>query len=695
MSYPVKTAFPLTVMACALAAPACASVEPVSLGVVEVTAQKIRQNILEVPATVDVVGAEELALRKVDSLEGLGKLVNGLNVSSYTGGQPRIYLRGIGDAFDLKNKRVAVYVDGVPQLDSVLQDPMLLNNVERVEVLKGPQGTLYGRNAASGVINIITRRPEGSGVSGFAGVGSRSERRLGLDAHSSFYDDALRLGLSTTWLKGKGELTNIANGSRGDIDKYDRRNVSLKADFIPSSRTRVEMGFNHFDDKSAPYLQTFIDSATLRPIHRQRAGMGFEPSKFYEIDRDLQGYTRTRGSGATVKISHDFGPFRLNATTGYQKDKLYTVSDADYSSNPLVRWDFDPYINDHRQLSQEIQLVGKTDALYWQSGVFLYRDRTDNSNVFKTSFGNILSHSRYRTSGWAVYGQADYKLTPEWTLTGGGRFQHDKQQLRDVQKGLAEQSRSDGSGSYKVALAYEFRPDNTSFISYGTGYTPGGVNTNPQMVGGLPVGPYLGYSPEKTASLEWGLKGRLKDLGLGYSLSVYQTMLRDQQILDMSDTQIKNLGKTRYRGIELSAQYRFAPSWSVNAGYSRNDSRVDKSDLAAAVGKRVPFVPRDTGRLGLEYNGRLAQADLTLRADVNHVGRIEADSLNSFGQAGYQTVGLSARAEFKGWWLGVNVDNLFGKEYYSNVIANSPFAGTHTALYGQRRSVHLSVGGAF
>ncbi|EHP40569.1 TonB-dependent receptor, partial [Cupriavidus basilensis OR16] len=111
-----------------------------------VTAQKFEQNILDVPATVEAVSAEELALHQIDSLEGLDKLINGLSISSYTGGQPRIFLRGMGDAFDLKNKRVAVYIDGVPQLDSVLQDPLLLNNVERVEVLKGPQGTLYGRN---------------------------------------------------------------------------------------------------------------------------------------------------------------------------------------------------------------------------------------------------------------------------------------------------------------------------------------------------------------------------------------------------------------------------------------------------------------------------------------------------------------------------------------------------------------------
>jgi len=392
-----------------------------ALAPIVVTVQKEAQDVLEVPATVMAVRAQELALHNIDSLQDLNKLVDGLIISSYTGGQPRIYLRGMGDAFDLKNKRIAVYIDGVPQLDSTLQDPMLLDNVERVEVLKGPQGTLYGRNAAAGVINIVTRRPQGDAATAAVGAGNQGQRRASVGLSKRLADGGVLLGLNASWLKRDGVLENVANGSRSRLDRQERRNLNLKADFYPSDRTTVNLSFNHFEDDGAPYLQTFIDPQTLKPIRRD-AATGFVPVDFYQLDRDTEGHAKTRGSGVSLKISHDFDLFQLNAITGYQQDRLRTVSDTDFSSNPLFKWDFDPYVNDHKQISQELQLVGSIDRLRWQTGLFAYRDQTDNSNVFKTSFGDILSSSRYRTSGHAWYGQARYEFAPGWHATVGGRL---------------------------------------------------------------------------------------------------------------------------------------------------------------------------------------------------------------------------------------------------------------------------------
>lgn len=665
-----------------------------TLDAVMVTVQKIEQDVLEVPATVDVVGAKELSLHRIDSLEGLGKLVNGLSISSYTGGQPRIYLRGVGDAFDLKNKRIAVYVDGVPQLDSTLQDPALLDNVERVEVLKGPQGTLYGRNASAGVINIVTKRPKGDEASAFVGAGNQNQRRAGVGLSKSLAEETVFLGLNAAWIKRDGVLENVANGSRGRLDGQERRSVNLKADIYPSERTAVSLSFNHFEDHGSPYLQTFVDARTLKPIRRD-AGAGFVPVDFYQLDRDTEGYTKTRGSGATLKISHDFDGFQFNAITGYQEDRLLTVSDVDFSSNPLFKWDFDPYTNNHKQLSQEFQLVGRAGKTRWQTGLFAYRDQTDNSNAFKTSYGNILSNSRYRTSGSAWYGQVSHEIASGWTATGGARHQRDRQQLVDIQQGGKQIDNSGASGTFKAALAYAFSPENTSFLSYSTGYTPGGVNTSPQMINGLPVGPYLGYAAEKISSAEWGVKGRLLDKRMSYSMALYDTLLRNQQMLDGADTQVKNLGETRYRGAEWSVDYQVSAPWSVHASYARNISVIRKSNNAAELGKSVPFAPRDSGRIGVQFKYPVAGAMVTTRLDMNHVGRIEADAKNSFGQSGYQTYSVSAQADFKHWWLGLSIANLTDKRYYSNVIANSPFPGTHTALYAPPRTVLLTLGSRF
>gem|GEM_PF-6502980 len=656
-----------------------------------VTAQKVGQDVLDVPASVVVVDAQELALHHIDSLQDLGRLADGLSISSHTGGQPRIYLRGMGDAFDLKNKRIAVYVDGVPQLDSVLQDPLLLHNVERVEVLKGPQGTLYGRNAAAGVIHIVTRRPEGDAAAVSAGAGNQGQRRGSVGLSKSLAQDAVLLGLNVAWLQRDGVLENVATGTRGRLDAQERRSIQVQADFHPARHTAVQWSLSHFEDDGAPYLQTFIDAQTLRPIRRD-TGVGFVPVGFYQIDRDTEGYTKTRGSGVRLKTSHDFERFQLNAITGWQRDRLHTVTDVDFSSNPLFQWDFAPYINDHRQASQEVQLVGGSARVNWQTGLFAYRDQTDNSNVFNTSQGDILSRSRYRTSGQAWYGQADYALAPGWTATAGGRWQRDRQRLTDIQQGSRQSHGSGSSASFKAALHYAFAPGHASFLSYATGYTPGGVNTNPQMVGGLPVGPYLAYSAEKARSLEWGIQGRLAEKRLAWALSLYHTQLHDQQMMDAADTQVKNLGQTRYRGGELRVDWQASGPWALHAGYALTASSVRKSNDPAEIGKAVPFAARDSGRIGVQLRHALAGALLTARLDMNHVGRIQADAQNSFGQSGIQTWSVHAQADFVRWWLRLGITNLTDRRYYSNVIANSPFPGTHTALYAPPRAVLLSAG---
>jgi len=667
---------------------------PKELPAIVVTAQKVEQDVLEVPASVAVVDAQTLALHQIDSLQDLGRLVDGLSISSYTGGQPRIYLRGMGDAFDLKNKRIAVYVDGVPQLDSTLQDPMLLDTVERIEVLKGPQGTLYGRNAAAGVINIVSRRPEGDTVTASVGAGNQGQRRGSVGLSRQLVQGRVRLGVNASWLKHDGVLENVATGSRGQLDGQTRRNLHVKADFVPSERTTVNLGLHHFEDDSAPYLQTFIDPQTLTPIRRD-SGFGFVPVRFHQVDRDTEGYTKTRGSSVTLKFSHDFGAFQLNAISGWQQDRLRTVTDVDFSSNPLFKWDFAPYINDHRQLSQELQLVGGTGRLHWQSGVFAYREQTGNSNVFKTSFGDILSRSRYRTSGYAWYGQVNYALATHWTASVGGRFQRDRQRLSDLQQGGRQSRGAESSASARAALSYAVAPGHASFLSYSTGYTPGGVNTSPQMVDGLPIGPYLAYRAENINSLEWGIKGRWPDQRLAYALSLYQSKLRNQQMLDPADTQMKNLGASRYRGVETSLDWQFSRLWSVHASHALNESSVRKSHDPAELGKSVPFAPRNSGRLGVQFRHALADAMLTVRLDMHHIGRIEADSYNSFGQSGHRTASLNAQADFRRWWLRLGIANVSDKRHYSNVIANSPFPGTHTALYAPPRTLLLTLGGRF
>ncbi|WP_374338381.1 TonB-dependent receptor [Leeia sp.] len=678
---------------------------PTTMKPIKVTAQKVEQALQDVPATVEVVSGEQIELRQIDSLEQLGKQLNGVSIGSYTGSQPRIFIRGIGDMTDLKNKRVAVYVDGVPQLDAAMQDVLLGGNVERVEVLKGPQGTLYGRNASAGVINIVTRRPDDHAISVSAGWGQRHAKRLTFNAQSGVFDDRLRFGVDAGVMEGDGVLKNVANGSQGKLDAYERRNVGFKLEADASADTQLRLTARHFNDRTPAYLQTYVDPQTLQPIKLRNLMMAFASMgsatragdlNFYEVERNLEGDTRTRGRALTFQVSHDFGGVKLNATTAWQRSKQEMRTDVDYSADPSFFYNFDPYTNDHRQLSQEVQLVGKRDKLDWQAGVYAYRDQTLNTNRFGNSFGTQYQDTRYQTSGWAGFGQLDYRLAPQWTLVAGVRYQKDHQRFTDVYKNKPEISRQDTSTTYKLAANYEWRPDNVVFLNVATGYTPGGVNTNPQMVNGSPTGPYLTYGHETSRNVELGMKGVLQDPALSYAVSLYQTRIHDQQLMVLPDTQIKNVGRTRYRGLELELGYQFARSWSLNAGYALNQSRVEQSFEAVAIGKAVPLAPLYTAKLGLQYQGAVADGTrLTARLDWNRTGRFYANSANSIGQGSYDLMDVSARLDFKQWWLKLNVNNVFNKRYYQLIAANSPVNGLTSAVYGQPRSVMLTAGASF
>ncbi|NLR75930.1 TonB-dependent receptor [Leeia sp. IMCC25680] len=661
----------------------------------KVTAQKVEQALQDVPATVEVVSGEQIELRQIDSLEQLGKQLNGVSIGSYTGSQPRIFIRGIGDLTDLKNKRVAVYVDGVPQLDAAMQDVLLGGGVGRVEVLKGPQGTLYGRNALAGVINIVTKRPDDHAISVSAGWGQRHAKRLTFNAQSGVFDDRLRFGLDAGVMEGDGVLKNVANGSQGKLDAYERRNMGFKLEADASVDTQLRLTARHFNDRTPAYTQTVIDPQSLRPI-KVRSFAQAGDLNFYEVERNLEGGTRTRGRALTFQISHDFGGVKLNATTAWQRSKQEMRTDADYSADPVFFYNFDPYTNDHRQLSQEVQLVGKHDKLDWQAGLYAYRDQTLNTNRFGNSLGTQYQDTRYQTSGWAGFGQLDYRLAPQWTLVAGVRYQKDRQRFTDVYKNKPEISQQDTSTTYKLAANYEWRPDNVVFLNVATGYTPGGVNTSPQMVNSSPTGPYLTYGHETSRSVELGMKGVLQDPALSYAVSLYQTRIHDQQLMVLPDTQIKNVGRTRYHGLELELGYQFARNWSLSAGYALNRSKVQESYESAAIGKSVPLAPLYTAKLGLQYQGQVAKGTrLTARLDWNRTGRFYANSANSYGQRSYDLVDMSARLDFKQWWLKLNVNNLFNKRYYQMVAPHPFIASMGQAIYGQPRSVMLTAGASF
>ncbi len=575
-----------------------------------VTAQKREQSLKDVPISVSAVTSEGLKARGIDGITQLADTVPGLAFTNSTqgGGNASFYIRGIGqsDFISTNDPGVGIYVDGV-YIARTAGGSLDLLDIERVEVLRGPQGTLFGKNTIGGAISVITKKPTfefGGRVR--AKIGSRNRLNLGFSVNAPIVDNVFAVRVSGESIKQDGFGHSLFDGKlSGGEDNSVGRILAL---FLPSDDLEITLSADvtRMRGENAQSTMVAVNPNTFVTIPQNQWAVanGIEPFDERWIspdpDHNYAAYhpgnnTDIWGVSMNVVWTHD--NWNIKSITAYRD--LKTDTGIDYDATPFA---FDQGVKvTQNQFSQEVLASGNSfgGVLDWVGGLYYLKENgfsdinlrlsyAANPDGYDTDTTNDFSNESY-----AAYGQANINITDQLGLVFGGRYSYEKKenaiQTYAIKYGidflpLTKAEKSWKSFTYRVGAQYKF-DDSMVYASIASGFKSGGFNGRAQSAS------FLSFDPEKAITKEVGVKGELFDHHFDYSAAVFETKYKDiQTTLNVVDpvTQVTtnivgNPADARLRGFELEGSMAPIDYVTLNYGVTYLDAKYTKLAPGADV----------------------------------------------------------------------------------------------------------------
>lgn len=582
---------------------------------------KREQTVESLASAVSVLSAEALHNREAARTDDLQRLLPGVTINARGNrAYSNITVRGISSP-DFFNPAVQVYIDDVPQAPSAFTQPLL--DVERVEFLRGPQGTIYGANAMAGVINIVTRQPrenraymEGS----LSTLGARAEAA----GTWALVPDALFVDMGVYADRGFGRIDDQSTGRR-NIDTSDTILGRLAVRYAPDDGVVTARLFGSRERMRSHEELYLIDDDASRLRYRSAI---YGPVPF--LQRDLS----TLGGQVAWRIADDL---RLSSLTSWQKSALQ----RDFPGRVpdfLFHWPQRDEV-----LSQEIRLVREGDhSLTGVAGLWYQDDRfTSWKNGFPGYFGDSVN--RVDSVSYAAFADLSVRLLPALEVSLGGRLGHDRVSIDGSRQdrfangmGFAFRRRSSyDSFQPKIAIGYSVADCVRLYGTVSRGYKPGGYNHSISSLADATA-----YRPESAWNYEVGVKApRLAGGRLSLAMAAYRMLSTDKQIYVgiLGQQIIRNAAKALSRGIEAEAAWhvtdRLDLAGNITIGRSRFTDFVDRAAGRNYTGNAVPYAPNSIARVTADYTipSRLLDT-VRLTAGVNATSRSFFDEANVASQ---------------------------------------------------------------
>lgn len=705
-----------------------------------VTARKTEENLQEVPVSVTALNSADIEARGLADLEDLALHVPNMNFSQWSG-QAVISVRGIADQehFVTSDPLVGVYVDGVyiARQQGGLLD---LIDLERIEVLKGPQGTLFGKNTIGGAISIHSKTPTGDG-DGYLKVTAGEDERVNFQGS---YDLAVtgELSLSLSGLYKTRECLLRRDNDNACVGDEDIKVFRAYANYQPSENFSAALILDGSWDDSHSQVQgvNVVDSTGLFIFLHDLAraadpalpaydpvgqGEPFVAEGNSPTDDDIQSL------GASLQLEWDVSDnLGVRSITAYRE--FDAKANIEYDVFRATVFENTPLYTFSDQFSQELVLEGRAfdDQLNWLAGMYyFYEDaRTDQairlpSSAFLGGFNPITNSKAESISG---FGHISYKLTESLRVSGGIRYTSETRQfdagadflVAPGEKGFVRPvSGKDTFTAWtpKITLDYKPTSDIMLYASVSRGFRSGGFNgqtshSNPDFVT---------FDPEFAFNYELGFKSTLWDQRIIFNASAYFIDYTDKQFAFQVADDLDNLtelisvrdnaAKAELIGVETDLKVAFTEKLRLEAGFAFNDPEYTKL-RDDAVGLRIslesPFLyaPKYTANLALQYTEPdfAGLGSTSLRVDTSYKSRIYFNDAVAeledplCGPFNYQDdYGIvNARTAFSphntNWTLTVYGDNLTDKVIFSRNLC-IPGTGFDTPSYGLPREVGIEV----
>ena len=626
-----------------------------------VTAQKREEDPQKVPMALDALSDLAVEDSMIATSMDLTRLAPNVHMKD-TPYENVIVIRGVSSFSSSLTSPAAYYVNGVGYALHYMHDNELLD-VERIEILKGPQGTLYGRNSESGVINIITKQPGNEfRAKLLAEYGNYNSYRTMGAISGPVVKDQLYLGLATQYKYTDGYCTNLYDDDDQSANK-SHFNGRATLRWTPTHQWDISLIADMVDNNDRVGCYHFA--------------VGGHPTDPFEVNHDEDERFDEQGNTQVLNVNYKTEAFRITSVTSTAYRTYTKNNDADNwvdETNSL----YNEYTNADRLYSQELRISSPDQgAFQWLAGLYGFHEQTDLDilNMNRTT-DTKRSHfiTDIETQGFAVFGQATYTLLDILHATVGLRYDYQDLSGENVNKvsGLELQEDLEFNEFLpKFSLSCDIAPGVMAYATVARGYLAGGYNwcQNPRET-------TFTYEPEYSWNYETGLKTTWLNNKLMANLSLFYITIDDKQVSIVEPetklNTIANAAKAYSYGLEVQLKAQPVAGLEIFANFGFNQAKFDEfmssgwnSSYTEVVtqdmsGNYLPFAPEITYNAGIQYraaNGFMA------RADLYGTGKFYADPANTAEQEGYELVNLKVGHEGKNWDVYFWVKNLFDQEY--------------------------------
>lgn len=591
--------------------------------VITVTARRRAESVQDVPVSIIAFGERQIEALNATSLTDLNRAMPNVNISDRGG----ITIRGIQS--NTRNAGfeagAAVYIDGVYQ-GRPIGNNQDLTDIDRIEVLRGPQGTLYGKNTTAGAISLVTVRP-GDTFTGNVDVqyAERNDIRV-----SGYVAGPLAEGLAGLKLAGfrrssDGHQVNLADDGRyGDADSYGGR-AELR---LTPGEWDFAFRADAVQDDGTPVMPTAVAGFAA----------GFADGRD-TVHHDVSARFTRRGGGVSLTAERDFLGHAFTSISGWRTLRATETADDDYSPLDIVHHSFS---DRSRQFSQEVRLASTSAGrLSYVVGAYYFNQdlRSHRPVILGMDFpvqDTLVNDVEVGTEAYAVFANADYQLADRLVLNLGLRYTRERKTLDFVQDGIPligypnltlTDSFTDNDLSPTLSLTYQIAPNVSAYGRVSRGYKSGGWNPD------ITTTDDIRFGPENVTNYEAGLRTRLLDDRLIVNLTGYYMDYKDLQVLQFLGTfagmGITNAGVATIQGAELDVQARPFSWLNLSGGAAYTDAVYDRFDSGTGgsyAGQQITNTPKFTGFVAFDARFAVAGgADLVVQGDYSYQSRIYFD----------------------------------------------------------------------
>ncbi len=711
----------------------------VAIEEVIVSARRRNEDLQKIPIPVTVLNSHLIKEAKIDNLGDVALRVPGLTVSYFSMGQPSIHMRGIGsndDGAALDNSVVLflddIYIGRLSTIDINVMD------LERIEVLRGPQGSLYGKNAIGGALNMVSALPsENGGVEFTASTGNLGSRELTGKLSGPLGSTSVLGRLSLSSVRRDGWQRNIIHdGER----QHDDSNDNLRAKMLYQSRDDLEwyVAYDYSSDELGstgripvvgrvpipvldaagnPAVERRADGSVIldgngKPVPVTRlptdifADLGGDPK---HATNGVKGYTDRRIAGFTSRMILDRPTHRFTSITGFRDSSFEWLEDSLGLPSTIVAAPISDFVDEsHRQFSQEFRWsAGENGGRNFLMGLYFLQEETDRKEQFEIAGTTSSSHQKNTSKSFALFGEASYHIGHATKITLGGRYTYDSKDLRQqslnggapaiiLEDFTLKSSEKWQNFSTSAALSWHASDNVMIFGRIARGFKNGGF----QGVPGTLEAAMRDIDPETAWDYEIGMKSRWYHNRLQLNIIGFYTRYKDLQVTQFKTVdnfglfETSNAGTANLKGIEIESIFNASSYLELSGSYAWLDASYDQfNDVQGRdfSGNHLRQAPEHSANLAARYLWPLERGDLSLRFDYQYQSKSYQEPNNSVTVFPSFKL-LDTRLDFtpgnKNWEISLWAKNLLDEEYIAHLYL---LGGNDYALFGTPRTLGISL----